>query len=169
MAKMATRSKTAKETLASVRSRLEAAECELADLKASVAREKLTAKAAPVEQASPSPAVAPVPVAPAGARLITPQAALEAVLIAWLSLNDFARWAFVQGTAPDEPLSDIDLKQIEGSVSQMNAIHSAAKHFARQIAGKNDPAAVLKAAIDKVRAEYKSALTLTVLNMPTVF
>ena len=35
----------------------------------------------------------------------------------------------------------------------MSAMRGAMMHFAKQIAGKNDPAAVLREAIDKVRRD----------------
>lgn len=98
---------------------------------------------------------------------ITPQVALEALLVSWLCLRDFALWAFVQGI--EAPLSDVDLSQIEASVDQMNAMRGAVMHFARQIAGKNDPVAVLKEAIAKVRREHEPLFSLTVQNLPSAF
>jgi hypothetical protein len=98
---------------------------------------------------------------------ITPQVALESLLVSWLCLRDFALWAFVQGV--EAPLSDVDLSQIETSVAQMNAMHGAVMHFARQIAGKNDPVPVLKEAIAKVRREHEPLFPLTVQGIPSAF
>jgi hypothetical protein len=50
-------------------------------------------------------------------------------------------------------LASVDLSQIAMSVEQMSAMRGAMMHFAKQIAGKNDPAAVLREAIDKVRRD----------------
>ena len=98
---------------------------------------------------------------------ITPQVALESLLVSWLCLRDFALWAFVQGV--EAPLADVDLSQIEASVAQMNAMRGAVMHFARQIAGKNDPVAVLKEAIAKVRREHEPLFPLTVQGIPSAF
>jgi hypothetical protein len=51
----------------------------------------------------------------------------------------------------------------------MNAMRGAVMHFARQIAGKNDPVAVLKEAIAKVRREHEPLFSLTVQNLPSAF
>jgi hypothetical protein len=98
--------------------------------------------------------IQPKPAPAHAAERITPQAALEATLVSWLCLRDFAIWAFVQGANP---------------VAQMNAMQLAAKHFAHQIAGKNDPGAVLQAAIDKVRQAHAPMFSLTVPNLPSAF
>jgi len=98
---------------------------------------------------------------------ITPQVALESLLVSWLCLRDFALWAFVQGI--EAPLADVDLSQIETSVAQMNAMHGAVMHFARQIAGKNDPVPVLKETIAKVRREHAPIFSLTIQSVPSAF
>jgi hypothetical protein len=91
------------------------------------------------------------------------------LLVSWLCLRDFALWAFVQGVDPDVPLATVDLSQIAVSVEQMNAMRGAMMHFAKQIAGKNDPAAVLRDAIDKVRRDNSPIFSMTVPSIPSAF
>jgi hypothetical protein len=120
-----------------------------------------------VKQAEKRQETKPADAARERAAQITPQVALESLLVSWLCLRDFALWAFVQGV--EAPLADVDLSQIEASVAQMNAMHGAVMHFARQVAGKNDPVAVLKAAIAKVRREHEPLFPLTVQGIPSAF
>ena len=100
---------------------------------------------------------------------ITPQVALEALLVSWLCLRDFALWAFVQGVDSEAPLANVDLSQIGVSVEQMNAMRGAVMHFAKQIAGKNDPDVVLRDAIAKVRSGHAPVFSLTVPSLPSAF
>jgi hypothetical protein len=121
------------------------------------------------ELRNPVTDVGPRPVVPPRAARITPQAALEALLLSWLCLRDFALWAFVQGVDPDVPLGTVDLSQMAVSVEQMNAMRGAMMHFAKQIAGKNDPAPVLRDAIDKVRRDNAPVFSMTVPSIPSAF
>jgi hypothetical protein len=121
------------------------------------------------EARTQDPAIGVQPVVPVRAARITPQVALEALLVSWLCLRDFALWAFVQGVDSEAPLADVDLSQIGVSVEQMNAMRGAVMHFAKQIAGKNDPAAVLRDAIAKVRSGHAPVFSLTVLSLPSAF
>jgi hypothetical protein len=133
----------------------------------------------PVQQASqpvqepelrgPMPDDAPRPVVPARAARITPQVALEALLLSWLCLRDFAMWPFVQGVDTDAPLAPVDLSEVENTVRQMNTMRDAAMHFAEQIAGKNDPAAVVRDAIAKVRRDHAPVFSMTVPSIPSAF
>jgi|GEM_PF-3565290 len=118
---------------------------------------------------APMPEVGPRPVVPARAARITPQVALEALLLSWLCLRDFAMWPFVQGVDPEAPLASVDLSEVEGTVRQMNTMRDAAMHFAVQIAGKNDPAAVLRDAIVKVRSAHAPVFSMTVASIPSAF
>jgi len=121
------------------------------------------------ELRNPGPEVGPQPAVPPRAARITPQVALQSLLVSWLCLRDFALWAFVQGVDPDVPLATVDLSQIAVSVEQMNAMRGAMMHFAKQIAGKNDPAAVLRDAIDKVRRDNSPIFSMTVPSIPSAF
>ena len=117
----------------------------------------------------PMPDDAPRPVVPARAARITPQVALEALLLSWLCLRDFAMWPFVQGVDPEAPLANVDLAEVESTVRQMNTMRDAAMHFAEQIAGKNDPAAVVRDAIAKVRRDHAPVFSMTVPSIPSAF
>jgi hypothetical protein len=123
----------------------------------------------PLEQPPQPPALMPVDAARKNAAQITPQVALASLLVSWLCLRDFALWAFVQGVDSETPLSEVDLSQIEASVAQMNAMRGAVMHFAQQIAGKNDPVAVLNEAIAKVRRDNEPLFSLSVQNIPSAF
>jgi hypothetical protein len=112
---------------------------------------------------------APRPIVPARAARITPQVALEALLLSWLCLRDFAMWPFVQGVDTDAPLALVDLSEVENTVRQMNTMRDAALHFAQQIAGKNDPAAVVRDAIAKVRRDHAPVFSMTVPSIPSAF
>jgi len=109
------------------------------------------------------------PVVPVRAARITPQVALEALLLSWLCLRDFAMWPFVQGVDPEAPLANVDLSDVENTVRQMNTMRDAALHFAEQIAGKNDPAAVVRDAIAKVRRDHAPVFSMTVPSIPAAF
>jgi hypothetical protein len=121
------------------------------------------------ELRGPMPDDAPRPVVPARAARITPQVALEALLLSWLCLRDFAMWPFVQGVDTDAPLAPVDLSEVENTVRQMNTMRDAALHFAEQIAGKNDPAAVVRDAIAKVRRDHAPVFSMTVPSIPSAF
>jgi hypothetical protein len=114
-------------------------------------------------------AAAPPPVVPLRAARITPQVALEALLLSWLCLRDFAMWPFVQGVDPEAPLASVDLSEVEDTVRQMNTMRDAALHFAEQIAGKNDPAAVVRDAIAKVRRDHAPVFSMIVPSIPSAF
>jgi hypothetical protein len=121
------------------------------------------------ELRGPVPNAPPRPVVPARAARITPQVALEALLLSWLCLRDFAMWPFVQGVDPEAPLANVDLAEVENTVRQMNTMRDAAMHFAEQIAGKNDPAAVVRDAIAKVRRDHAPVFSMTVPSIPSAF
>ena len=121
------------------------------------------------EPQTQDPTIGVQPVVPVRAARITPQVALEALLVSWLCLRDFALWAFVQGVDSEAPLANVDLSQIGVSVEQMNAMRGAVMHFAKQIAGKNDPDVVLRDAIAKVRSGHAPVFSLTVPSLPSAF
>jgi len=102
-------------------------------------------------------------------RPVVPQVALEALLLSWLCLRDFAMWPFVQGVDTDAPLAPVDLSEVENTVRQMSTMRDAALHFAEQIAGKNDPAAVVRDAIAKVRRDHAPVFSMTVPSIPSAF
>ena len=118
---------------------------------------------------NPVPDVGTQPVVPQRAARITPQVALQSLLVSWLCLRDFTLWAFVQGVDPEAPLVHVDMSEIEDAVRQMNAMRDVAMHFAGQIAGKNDPVAVLRDAVAKVRSEHAPVFSLTVSSIPSAF
>jgi len=91
------------------------------------------------------------------------------LLLSWLCLRDFAMWPFVQGVDPEAPLANVDLAEVENTVRQMNTMRDAAMHFAEQIAGKNDPAAVVRDAIAKVRRDHAPVFSMTVPSIPSAF
>jgi len=63
----------------------------------------------------------------------------------------------------------VDLSEVENTVRQMNTMRDAALHFAEQIAGKNDPAAVVRDTIAKVRRDHAPVFSMTVPSIPSAF